>query len=319
MGYRRHHAILVSSILTRGGHLAAAHAKALEIFGAEIGTKGAEAVTGLNTTGVSEITEKGTNGTCSFFIAPDGSKEGWESSHAGDRARRTFRDYLDTLTAESGDMSSPLEWAEVMYGDDEDEAQIVNHCCADKRFRSVAPWMRTCPFCGGSDFKEVPDERVDPEWNYTASVDTRTVLFACNDCPFQATAFTLRQAMLAADAVRQTLGEVVISPNRYAELVHQMVAMLLTPQGIGSPAAWQYKTPAAELCPHCTKSLTAYPCKPDHATRCQQAGLTWNGRHPEGQPDAPTPITAARDQYDECPHCGMRHRYHCPDPDASDG
>lgn len=106
MGYMRHHAIVVTG--DYGDYIENAHSKAAELF--------------FN---VSGILESPVNGYKSFFIPPDGSKEGWAQSDDGDKDREEFVNYLNSLRYEDG--SSPLDWAELFYGDDNGDAQIVNH------------------------------------------------------------------------------------------------------------------------------------------------------------------------------------------------
>lgn len=55
------------------------------------------------------------NGYVTFFIAPDGSKEGWEESDAGDRFRDTVIARLRQDDYDDG--SSPWAWVEVGYGE----------------------------------------------------------------------------------------------------------------------------------------------------------------------------------------------------------
>lgn len=61
----------------------------------------------------------------SFLVAPDGSKEGWPESEDGDRRREWFKSWLRDQRDEEG--SSHLEWVEVRYGADEDDAKVVDH------------------------------------------------------------------------------------------------------------------------------------------------------------------------------------------------
>jgi hypothetical protein len=60
-----------------------------------------------------------------LVICPDGSKEGWPESDAGDRQREQFKEWLDTLRYDDG--STALEWVEVQYGSDSRDAEIVAH------------------------------------------------------------------------------------------------------------------------------------------------------------------------------------------------
>lgn len=113
MGYMRHHAIVVTGILrdltlSSFPRIEDAHAEALELFPR-----------------VSPIVESEINGYGSFFIPPDGSKEGWAESSAGDGKRARFRVWLYSKEYEDG--SSPFKWVEVQYGDDERETVVTAH------------------------------------------------------------------------------------------------------------------------------------------------------------------------------------------------
>lgn len=74
---------------------------------------------------VSGFVSSALNGYVSFFVAPDGSKEGWEASRAGDLKRDLFVEFLDEQRFEDG--STAIRWAELRYGDDEHETLIVRH------------------------------------------------------------------------------------------------------------------------------------------------------------------------------------------------
>lgn len=83
MGWIRHHAIVVTSCCNQ--HINAAHAKAVEIFGKL-----------LIENNVSTIVGPTVNGTYTFLIAPDGSKEGWDTSDAADAARTQWIEWGKT-------------------------------------------------------------------------------------------------------------------------------------------------------------------------------------------------------------------------------
>lgn len=99
MGYIKHNAIIV----TGDGYEDAkkkfelAYRKANELF------------EGL----VSNVVEAKMNGYRSFFIAPDGSKEGWDMSDEYDTKRTEFADYIDTLAY--GDGSNPIQFVDLGY------------------------------------------------------------------------------------------------------------------------------------------------------------------------------------------------------------
>ena len=81
-----------------------------------------EAVTIFNEQ-ASNIVKSKMNGYYSFFVAPDGSKEGWEDSDEGNKKRDEFIKYLKTHKYEDG--SSSISWVEIQFGDDEGETKIL--------------------------------------------------------------------------------------------------------------------------------------------------------------------------------------------------
>lgn len=104
MGYMRHHAIFVTGEnMPETGYpgkwLKAAHEKAKELFPV-----------------VSEILPGLVNTEDSFFIPPDGSKEGWPESDEGDRRRDQMIRYL---------RDSWCSWIEIQYGDDNGDNGIL--------------------------------------------------------------------------------------------------------------------------------------------------------------------------------------------------
>jgi hypothetical protein len=106
MGYMRHHAILITTFSEED--IKSAHEKAVEIFGDT----------------VSEVRESKINGYRSFAVFPDGSKEGWTDSDAGDSQRAQFVAWLNEHRYE--DNSTSYDWVEVQYGDDNHETKIIN-------------------------------------------------------------------------------------------------------------------------------------------------------------------------------------------------
>jgi hypothetical protein len=104
MGYMRHHAIVVTNCY--GDWIVRAHDKATEIFPV-----------------VSPVLGSEINGYFSFFVPPDGSKEGWAESDVGDARRERFIAWLESLRYDDG--GSPLDWAEVQYGDEEGEDEVI--------------------------------------------------------------------------------------------------------------------------------------------------------------------------------------------------
>jgi hypothetical protein len=101
MGYLRRHAIVVTGDdYEESKDINAAHAKATEIF-----------------PWVSEICPPQVNGEQSFFIPPDGSKEGWGESEEGDKRRDTFVEWLERF-------SGCVHWVEVCYAEDEPNTHV---------------------------------------------------------------------------------------------------------------------------------------------------------------------------------------------------
>lgn len=123
MGYMRHHAIICSgpapakdddaywlssiAVAKYAASLQRAHDRAKDIFGDT----------------VSPITVSPVNAVGSFFVAPDGAWNEDEDSDAGDARRAEFIAYL--RSEYYGDGSSPIKWAEVQYGDAENEAKVT--------------------------------------------------------------------------------------------------------------------------------------------------------------------------------------------------
>jgi hypothetical protein len=99
MGYMRHHAIIVTD---NKESVELAHKIASTIFPY-----------------VSPITPEVVNGYCSFFIPPDGSKEGWEESETGNNQRDDFVRQIAIPELEH------LTWVEVQFYDDNDDNRIT--------------------------------------------------------------------------------------------------------------------------------------------------------------------------------------------------
>jgi hypothetical protein len=104
MGYMRHHAI----ILTGSQDLSYARERAIA----------------CGNTRVTELVGPAWNGTYSFMVAPDGSKEGWEESDRGDEARARFIQEIrtdrhgPTLVHDEGPHRLGVyDWVEVQFGD----------------------------------------------------------------------------------------------------------------------------------------------------------------------------------------------------------
>ena len=105
MGYMRHHSIAVTSWKET---ITEIHEEAKKQFG-EL---------------VSEIIFSPWNGYKSFFIAPDGSKEGWDESIEYDVKRHNFIKYLSGFAY--GDGSSSVRYCEYYWSDDDKKCGIIN-------------------------------------------------------------------------------------------------------------------------------------------------------------------------------------------------
>jgi len=107
MGYMRHHAICISSWNRK--ELLKVHNKAKKIFN-HLAT---------------EIVDSTINSESSFFIAPDGSKEGWEESNLYNKKRTDIVDFIEKRKYADG--SNCIRYAELFFADDEKNCAIVNH------------------------------------------------------------------------------------------------------------------------------------------------------------------------------------------------
>ncbi|MDX2253254.1 MAG: hypothetical protein NW202_13295 [Nitrospira sp.] len=116
MGYMRHHAIVVTS--WDESRINAAYNRAAEIFGSPY---------------VSSVIKSPLNGCSSFFVPPDGSKEGWPESEVGDARRAEFIAHLHAQAYDDG--SNALKWVVPWYGDDERGVGIESD--GDEKLRSV--------------------------------------------------------------------------------------------------------------------------------------------------------------------------------------
>ncbi|CAI8981109.1 putative _PNPOx domain-containing protein [Brevibacillus sp. IT-7CA2] len=99
MGSIRHNAIVVTGADYDREKFGKAHMKAMELFGVL----------------TSPIVTRNLNGYMSFFVAPDGSKEGWAGSDIGDEKRKEFADFIDSLAY--GDGSNYVKFVDVAYNE----------------------------------------------------------------------------------------------------------------------------------------------------------------------------------------------------------
>ena len=115
MGYMRYHAIVVSSWNDTLLHEARAEAvRIFAVLNAEFGSAPAQPP--------SLIMPSSTNGIGTFLVPPDGSKEGWPESDAGNKRRDEFVAWLNSKVYDDG--STSLRWVEVQYGDGNGIVQV---------------------------------------------------------------------------------------------------------------------------------------------------------------------------------------------------
>ena len=107
MGHIKHHGIAVTSSINE--LIKEAHTKAKSIFNER----------------VSNLLNSETNDYKSFFIAPDGSKEGWDESNKGNEQRAAFVKWVNSKKYEDG--SNSISFCEFFYGEDNGYCEIENH------------------------------------------------------------------------------------------------------------------------------------------------------------------------------------------------
>jgi len=119
MGYLKHHSIVVTGWDSE--KVKEAHQKAKEIFEKKFSIEPFNLPFGTRI--ISNILDGLMNDQTSFFIAPDGSKEGWKTSDNGDEARKEFVDWLKVQNA--------CDYVEVVFGGDDDEEKIIRSSVID--------------------------------------------------------------------------------------------------------------------------------------------------------------------------------------------
>ena len=106
MGYLLHKAMIVNG--WDGDAVAKAHEAVVAIY-----SEGGQLRL------VSPVIPHVCNGGASFFIAPDGSKEGWSESNLGDELRESAKVALNAVNL--------VDWCEVMCGGDDGQCAILSH------------------------------------------------------------------------------------------------------------------------------------------------------------------------------------------------
>lgn len=114
MGYIKHHTIVVTGWEVE--KLKEAHQKAKEVFENNFEREPYEKPFASRL--VSDIIQGLSNGQGSFFIAPDGSNEGWTTSNNGNNARKEFLDWLKNS-------DNYCDYVEVVFGGDDEYEAIV--------------------------------------------------------------------------------------------------------------------------------------------------------------------------------------------------
>lgn len=67
------------------------------------------------------IMDSPVNGYRTFFIPPDGSKEGWEPSNEGDEERKRFKQFIRKR-------HPYCDWTEISYGGCDGHSQVEDDC-----------------------------------------------------------------------------------------------------------------------------------------------------------------------------------------------
>lgn len=114
MGYLRHEGIIVTGWDSK--RVVQAHEAAVAIFNP----------VGMGCL-VGGLTQHAINGGAAFLIAPDGSKEGWEASDTGAKARADFIEWLRSAQARE----LYLDWCLVLIGGDDGEFAVLDSPAKD--------------------------------------------------------------------------------------------------------------------------------------------------------------------------------------------
>ncbi len=107
MGYMKHHGMAITS--DNKELLLKVRNEAIHIFG--------------NDNLLTDIVSSPLGGYSSFFVAPDGSYEGYEESDLGNRHRALLLTYINTLSTDEGDGNwySDVRYCLFSYGSDSDK------------------------------------------------------------------------------------------------------------------------------------------------------------------------------------------------------
>lgn len=119
MGYIKHHTIIVTGW---SDDVKNVREKAINVF--KRCFKNEPFDYDFNSELISPIIKGTTNNQQSFFIAPDGSKEGWADSDNADTARKDFLDWLR-------DSDNHCDYVEVQFGGDDDRQEVLRGSKSD--------------------------------------------------------------------------------------------------------------------------------------------------------------------------------------------
>ena len=112
----QHHAIIVTS--NDKESLGLVRNEVLRLYKSNMEAKNSSQLVG-------PIIDSLINKFCSFLIAPDGSKEGYDASEDGNRIRKKIVEFLNSIAEADG--SNTIKFVEVEFGNDERTARVVNH------------------------------------------------------------------------------------------------------------------------------------------------------------------------------------------------
>lgn len=154
MGHIRHHSIIVTGMDKES--VATAHHKAKELFAAVH-----EPFSVGSPTLVSDVVKTGMNGFSSFFVAPDGSSEGWETSERGDSARTQFLLWLNSHR----ESLFYIDWVAVQFGDDNNHTILLEESLSDAQIddHSDAAEERSLKEANEGPFGLAAGARLKPE------------------------------------------------------------------------------------------------------------------------------------------------------------
>lgn len=115
MGYIKHHTIVVTG--WRKKEVIQAREKAVEIFDIECNDD-LVMKQPFGSQIISPIIGGLTNSQTSFFIAPDGSKEGWDTSDNANNGRARFLDWIKNA-------DNYCDYVEIVFGGDDSYQEIL--------------------------------------------------------------------------------------------------------------------------------------------------------------------------------------------------